>query len=207
MGGQLDGLGVGDPAGVGDGDPESAGAGDGLAAVGEGDEDGAVTTQEQRWARAELSIGVQDAKRVRRTPGVVIGITGLLVLAVGATATVDLRRLQTPRGGALAWTEAAVFGDCRAFLALSLVEDPTAERRNDDEICRDLRKASEAARANSTRIELRPRSVDRRGRGATVTIDVRGPDGTTTVSVRLVRRGGDWLVVRRAGACASSSCY
>lgn len=166
-----------------------------------------MTTQEQRWATAELTIGVHDAKRIRRTPGVLIGVTGLLVLAVGATAAVDLRRLQTPRGAALAWTEAAVFGDCRAFLALSRVTDPAAERRNDDEICRDLRAATAQARANSTRIDLRPRSVDQRGRTAVVTIDVRGPDGTSAATVRLVHRGDDWLAVRRPGACAAVGCY
>lgn len=166
-----------------------------------------MTTQEERWARAELTLDVQTARRVRRTPGVVIGILALLVLAVGITAAVDLRRLQTPRGAALAWVEAATFGDCRAFLALSAVRDANEERRTDDEICRALRTATTDARSNATRIQLNAGRVQRRGRAATVTIAVRRPDGVRPVALQLVRRSGDWLVLREPGACAALPCY
>jgi len=54
-----------------------------------------------------------------------LGTLLALTLAVGTIAAIDLRRLQTPRGTALAWTGAAVFGDCTAYLALS-VPDPAA---------------------------------------------------------------------------------
>ena len=95
------------------------------------------TKTEQRWDAAELTLQGGYRKRVRRTPGVVVGIMGLLVLAVGVTAAVDLSRLQTPHGAASAWTEAAVFGNCRAYLALSLpLEDET---RSDDQVCAALR--------------------------------------------------------------------
>jgi hypothetical protein len=166
-----------------------------------------VTTQEQRWATAERSLDVQAARRIRRTPGVVIAILALLTLAVGVTAAVDLRRLHTPRGAALAWTEAATFGNCRAFLALSRPDDPTAERRTDDEICRSLRAATEQARSDVTRIKITPRSVERHGGTAVVVIDVRGPDGTRQLRLDLVHRHDEWLVVRQAGACGDVSCY
>ena len=166
-----------------------------------------MTTQEQRWATAELSLDVQAAKRIRRTPGVVIMILLLLTLAVGVTAAVDLRRLHTPRGAALAWTEAATFGNCRAFLALSRVADPTAERRTDDEICRALRAATADNRNDVTRIAITPKSVEQHGRTADVVLEVRDPDGVRSVRLHLVHRGDDWLVTRGAGACGDATCY
>jgi hypothetical protein len=129
------------------------------------------------------------------------------VLAVAVTAAVDLRRLQTPRGAALAWTEAATFGSCRAFLALSRPDDPLADRRTDEEICRSLRAATAKARSDVTRISLKARSVVQHGGTAVVVIDVRGPDGSRSVRLDLVRRGDAWLVVRRAGACGDVGCY
>lgn len=166
-----------------------------------------MTTQEERWARAELTLDVQAERRIRRTPAVVIGITALLVLAVAVTAAIDLRRLQTPRGAALAWAEAATFGDCRGFLALSVVDEPTNDRRTDDEICSSLRRSTETARANSTRITLTARSVVQAGRRAVVRVETRGPDGTREVPLSLTRRGSDWLVIRQAGACGDVACY
>lgn len=166
-----------------------------------------MTTQEQRWARAERSLDVQAARRIRRTPGVVIAILALLTLAVGVTAVVDLRRLHTPRGAALAWAEAATFGNCRAFLALSRPDDAAAERRTDDELCQALRAATEQNRNDVTRISLSPRAVEQHGSAAVVVIDVRGPDGSHEVRLQLVRRGDEWLVVRAADACAGVTCY
>jgi hypothetical protein len=144
---------------------------------------------------------------MRRTPGVVIAITLLLTLAVGVTAAVDVRRLQTPRGAALAWIDAATFGNCRAFLALSRVDDPTAGRRTDDEICRALRTATADARADVTRISITPRTVEQHGSTAVVVINVRAPAGARDVQLKLVHRGHDWLVVRAAGACGAVACY
>lgn len=163
-----------------------------------------MTTQEQRWATAELTLDVQAAKRVRRTPAVLIAITGLLVLAVGLTAAVDLRRLQSPRGAATAWTEAAVFGDCRAFLELSAPND--ADRRTDDEICQALRAKTATARSEASRTTLETRSVVRRGREAVATIAVHGPDTTTVLTLRLVHRGGRWLVLREVLQCGVVTC-
>ena len=164
-------------------------------------------TQEQRWGAAERGLDLQNARRVRRTPGVVIAILLLLTLAVGVTAAVDLRRLQTPRGAALAWTEAAVFGNCRAFLSLSQPDDATTERRTDSEICRSLRAATAEARNDVTRIAIRPRSVVQHGRTADAVIEVREPVGTRELRLHLVHRGRDWLVVRDDGACHYLTCY
>jgi hypothetical protein len=166
-----------------------------------------VTTQEQRWATAERTLDVQATRRMRRMPGMVIAITALLTLAVGVTAAIDLNRLHTPRGAALAWTEAAVFGNCRAYLALSSPADPTAERRTDDEICQSLRAATAKARNDASRISLRATSVVPHGRTAVVVVDVRGPDGVRVATLHLVHRGSDWLVLRSAGACGDVTCY
>jgi len=165
-----------------------------------------VSTTEERWAKAELTIDVGNAKRVRRTPAVVIGITGLLILAVGATAATDLRRLQSPRGASLAWTEAAVFGDCRAFVALSRPVDPTTEKRTDAELCQALRRLTADARANSTRIVLVPGAVQSDGRRATSTVQVRRPGTTVDARLALVKRGDDWLVLRDSVVCAAVGC-
>lgn len=164
-----------------------------------------MTTQEQRWATAERTLDASAARRIRRTPWIIIGIVALLVLAVGITAAVDLRRLQTPRGAALAWTEAATFGNCRAFFALSRPSDPLADRRTDDDLCRALRDASAPARADVTRVSITPRSVVQHGRSAVVLLDVRDPRGTRTIRLDLVHRGNDWLVLR--GACGDTTCY
>jgi hypothetical protein len=166
-----------------------------------------VTTQEQRWATAERTLDVNAAQRMRRTPGVVIGITALLILAVGITAAVDLRRLHTPRGAALAWTEAATFGDCRAFLSLSRPDDPTAERRTDDEICQALRSSTAKARSEASRVFLTATSIEHQGRDAFVTMEVRTPEGRRTPRLHLIRHGDGWVVLRQPGACGDVTCY
>jgi hypothetical protein len=158
-----------------------------------------VPTVEERWAAAELTLEGGRRKRVRRTPGVVVGITGLLVLAVGVTAAVDLRRLQTPHGAALAWTEAAVFGNCRAYLALS---EPVAnETRTDDEVCDALAARTEDARDDPKRFDVTAGAVREHGRGATVAVTIRRPDGTTNTELHLARRDDDWLVLLDDAAC------
>lgn len=164
-----------------------------------------MATQEQRWATAERELDVHAARRIRRTPSVVIGILGLLVLAVGIISAVDLGRLQTPRGAALAWTEAATFGDCHAFLSLSRTTDPAADGST-DEICRALRASTARARSEANRIRLTAKSVERHARDAVVTVQVTGPDGARTLPLHLVERGDRWLVLRQPGACDDLAC-
>ena len=163
-----------------------------------------MATTEERWAAAELTLERGYRKRVRRTPGVVVGIIGLLVLAVGVTAAVDLHRLQTPRGASLAWTEAAVFGNCRAYLALS--EPVGREIRSDATVCRALRARTAAARDDPQRFDVQAGAVVQRGRTARVLVRVRRPDATTQAELHLVRRGDDWLVLLDSTACGQVGC-
>ena len=163
-----------------------------------------MPTTEEHWAVAELTLERGYRKRVRRTPGVVVGILGLLVLAVGVTAAVDLRRLQTPRGASLAWTEAAVFGNCRAYLALS--EPVVAEKRSEDAVCDALADRTEEARDDPEQFDVEAGAVEQRGRRATVRVTVRRPDGTTETALHLVRRSDDWLVLLDDTACRAIGC-
>ncbi|MDT7544558.1 MAG: hypothetical protein QOE99_668 [Actinomycetota bacterium] len=163
-----------------------------------------MATTEQRWAEAERGLDVQTARRVRRTPGVVIGILALLVLAVGVTAAVDLRRLQTPRGASQAWTEAATFGDCRAYFALSRAAE--ADARSESDQCRQLRRSTADARAQSAAYSFTPVAVERHGRTATVVMRLRRPGGTVTAELHLVRRNSDWLVLREPPTCGVVGC-
>jgi hypothetical protein len=165
-----------------------------------GQDDG-VTTQEDRWRRAERTLDVEAARRVRRTPTVVIGLTGLLVLAVSLTAVVDLRRLQTPRGAALAWASAATFGECRGYQRLSVDVGPTPAPT-----CRELRAATAADRAEASHLSLRAASVTVTGTTAIVVVELRGPQGPRSVTLHLVRSGDAWLVQREPGLCAAG-CY
>lgn len=163
---------------------------------------------EAAYARAEGKLDAYYAARRRRGPVVLLATVLVLTLAVGVIAAVDLRRLQTPRGTALAWTGAAVFGDCTAYDRLS-VRDPDAlrpERRTDSEVCRDLRRQTADARENAARIGLDVTSVARRGREATVGVEVRRPDGTDRVDLPLVRRGDGWAVVRTPEVCLAVGC-
>ena len=163
-----------------------------------------MPTTEERWAAAELTLERGHRKRVRRTPGVVVGITGLLVFAVAVTAAVDLERLQTPRGASLAWAEAAVFGNCRAYLALS--EPVRAERRSDDQVCKTLADRTDEARDNSERYGVEAGVVEEHGSTATVAVAIRRPTGTTRTQLHLVRRGDDWLVLLDDQACGQIGC-
>ena len=163
---------------------------------------------EQAYARAEQKLDVYYAKRRRRGPEILIGTCVALALAVGTVAAVDLRRLQTPRGAALAWTGAAVFGDCTAYSRLS-VEDPqsrVADRRSDTTLCGDLREKTEEARGNAARTGIDVVRIEQAGREATVEVEVRRPDGTRRVDLPLVRKGDGWAVVRTPEVCRVVGC-
>ena len=128
----------------------------------------------------------------------------LLSLAVGAVAAIDLRRLQTPRGTALAWTGAAVFGDCTAYDRLSIA--PAPERRSDAAVCRDLRAATEDARADASTIGIDVLSVEQRGREATVEVQVRRGADEASVELPLRRKGDGWGVVLTDEVCRVVGC-
>ena len=75
---------------------------------------------ERRYAQAERKLDAYYDKRRRRGPPILLGTLLALTLAVGVTTAIDLRRLQTPGGAALAWTGATLFGDCTRYLNLSV---------------------------------------------------------------------------------------
>lgn len=127
-----------------------------------------------------------------------------LSLAVGAVAAIDLRRLQTPTGTALAWTGAAVFGDCTAYDRLSI--PPDSERRSDAAVCRELRTSTEDARAAAATIGIELRSVEQRGREATAVVEIRRGVEETSIELRLRRKGDGWAVVLTDEVCQAVGC-
>lgn len=143
------------------------------------------------------------------------------MLGVGLVASADLRRLQTPRGTALAWTEAAVFGDCRGYAKLSVRDpgealdtdaqtdartDTRTDTRTDEQRCRDLRRGSEDARLHSGTIGLDAIRVVQRGSSATVQIRLTRDRTARTALLFLVRKGSGWAVVRDTVACSQVGC-
>jgi len=164
-------------------------------------------TIEQRYAAAEARLEAARARRVRRTPVVLVALVGLLVLACGLVAAYDLRRLQTPRGTALAWTEAAVFGECTGYGRLSVaaagrLPDPRGEAQR----CADLRRATAGARAEQASLAIRSGAAVRRGRSAEVPVTVVRRSGTRDAVLHLVRQDHGWAVVRDEAACAAAAC-
>ena len=128
----------------------------------------------------------------------------VLSLAVGTVAAIDLRRLQTPRGTALAWTGAAVFGDCTAYDRLSIAPEP--ERRSDAAICRALTASTAEARAAASTIGIELESVEQRGREATARVAIRRGDDETSVDLPMRRKGDGWAVVLTDEVCRVVGC-
>ena len=126
-----------------------------------------------------------------------------LVLAVGITGAVDLRRLQTPQGVALRWVQAAVLGGCDDYLSFSI---STTETRARDEVCHDLQVATQPARNDQSRIGIFLGATERSGMEATVTIAVARDGKRTDEHVHLVRTHGSWKVVRDSVTCGSVGC-
>ena len=154
---------------------------------------------EQRYAELERSLEPQKARRVARGPIGLIGVCVVLSLAVGTVAAIDLRRLQTPRGTALGWTSAAVFGDCTAYQRLSFGDF-------DERTCRDLLASTEEARQGSSQYGIDVLSVEQRGREATVGVEVRTPDSTRRVDLPLRRKGDGWAVELTDEVCEAVGC-
>ena len=164
---------------------------------------------ERLYAVAEQKLEVVNARRVQRGPVSLIGVCLAVSLSVGLVAAVDLRRLASPRGAALAWTGAAVFGDCTAYLDLS-VPDPEAvvvDRRSDVDLCRDLRARTEEARGDAPRIDIVAGDATVADDGtAAVLVEVTRPAGTRSVVLALEQRGDRWVVVRTAPTCLAVGC-
>lgn len=154
---------------------------------------------EKRYAELERSLEPQKARSIARGPIGLIGVCVVLSLAVGTVAAIDLRRLQTPRGTALAWTGAAVFGDCTAYERLSFGDF-------DERTCRDLLAATEEARQDSSQYGIDVVSVAQSGREATVEVEVRTPEGAERVDLPLRRKGDGWAVELTDEVCEVVGC-
>ncbi len=162
---------------------------------------------EQAYARAEDKLEAYYDRRRRRGPPILLATMLALVLAVGTVAAVDLRRLRTPRGTALAWTGATVFGDCTAYLALSVADPVLApEGRTDRELCRVLRQQTAVNRDAAAQIGIDLLAVRRSGNEATATLSIRRPDGEQQVELSMRRRGDGWAVIRTPEVCAGLGC-
>jgi hypothetical protein len=168
-------------------------------------------TREQRierlYAQAEHKLEGDRARSVARGPITLVAVLVALSLAVGVTAAIDLRRLDTPLGTALGWTGAAVYGDCEAYQRLSEA-DPAgaAEARSDADVCRDLRALTTDAREMPASIDIRADAGPVRGDVAEVPVTVTRPGRERRVVLPLQRRDGDWRVVRTAEVCRVVGC-
>lgn len=158
------------------------------------------------WAAAEEEAAERRRQKARRQPLILLATINALVLATGLTATVDLRRLATPGGTALKWTQAAVFGDCEDYLAYSVADRTVPDERTEDQLCRDLRASTQEARADSISIGLTLGRVLQQPYGAEVELTITRAEEPTRVAMKLVRVDGRWRVVRNALTCSSVGC-
>jgi hypothetical protein len=159
---------------------------------------------EARYAEAEARDFARRKQKLRRQPIYLIAIINTLVLGIGATASVDLRRLRTPGGVALRWTQAAVFGGCDDYLHFSVPDGPEDRARH--ELCHDLSAQTAQARTHNTQIGLKLGPVHEAGQSAVVQVTLTRAGTPTVLQLRLVRRSGAWKVLRDADTCASVGC-
>lgn len=144
--------------------------------------------------------------RARRQGVVLLVVMDLLVLAVGLTAMVDLRRLRTPGGTALRWVQAAALGDCSDYLGYSVAAADRPEQRTDEVLCADLRAATRTARDSPLSIGLRLTGVQEQGSTARASLVLTRDQKAHDVVVALVRLDGNWKVLRDALTCGSVGC-
>lgn len=154
---------------------------------------------DRRYAELERSLEPQRARSIARGPIGLIAVCLALALAVGTVAAIDIRRLQTPRGAALGWTSAAVFGDCESYRRLSFGD-------LDARTCLELRTSTQQARETAAGIGIDVLSVQQRGRQATVRVQVRRGEDTAQVDLPLRRKGDGWAVELTAEVCAVIGC-
>jgi hypothetical protein len=164
-----------------------------------------VTTLDDRYAAAEAAAEAKRRAKARRQPLVLIALMNVLVLGIGFTAVVDLRRLETPTGTALRWVQAAVFGDCTDYLTFSAAGGPPDERSR-QQLCADLRAVTADARNERLRIGLRVQGARTAGATAEVRLELVRQGHPTALRVHLVRRHKRWVVLRDAVTCGSVGC-
>ena len=165
-----------------------------------------MTTVQARWSQAEAAAEARRSTKARRQPLILLALLNVLVLGIGVTASVDLRRLNTPGGTSLRWVQSAVFGNCEDYLTYSVSDASVVDARSRAQLCRDLRAATVAARADSSTIGLRLGRIVRSGDRAEVEITLLRSGAPTVVSLRTTRLGGHWRVVRDRLSCASVGC-
>jgi hypothetical protein len=161
---------------------------------------------ERAYALAEEKNVARKEATIRRGPVSLVAVCLGFALLVGITAAVDLRRLKTPEGTALAFAGAAVFGDCNAYLRLSLRADD--DERDDDERCERIRRATQEARDRPGDVEIELVSTEERAETAGAVVRVRQPGDATSQDVRLSMRprGGGWAVELTERTCAVLAC-
>ncbi len=162
--------------------------------------------QAERYAALERSVEAQRKRSIARGPIGLIAVLLLLSLGVGIVAAVDLRRLQTPRGAALAWTTAVVFGDCTAYERQSVPPEGLGEVRSDEEVCSDLLRETAAARDAPQEYGVELLDVQQNGEAASAVVEVRRPEETVELDLQIVRRGEGWAVVRTFELCLEIGC-
>ena len=165
-----------------------------------------MTTLQARWSEAEAVAEARRRTKARRQPLILLALLNVLVLGIGVTASVDLRRLNTPGGTSLRWVQSAVFGNCEDYLAYSVPDASVTDARPRSQLCRDLRAATATARADSSTIGLRLGGVVRSGNRAEVEITLLRSGTPTVVSLRTTRLGGHWRVVRDRVTCTVVGC-
>ncbi|MCW2599809.1 MAG: hypothetical protein JWM02_1638 [Frankiales bacterium] len=104
------------------------------------------------------------------------------------------------------WTQAAVFGDCKDYLAYSEPDPSQPDLRSPDQLCHDLRASSAQARADSIKIGLRLGRVLPNASGAEVEIVLIRKGVTNDVSMTLAKVHGSWRVIRDPRTCRSLGC-
>jgi hypothetical protein len=161
---------------------------------------------ERAYALAEVKNEARKEATIRRGPVSLIVVCLGFALLVGITAAVDLRRLQTPEGTALAFAGAAVFGDCNAYrrLALRAADDD----RDEDERCLEIRRATQDARDRPADVEIELVSAQEEGDTARAVVRVRRPgdDESEDVPLSMRPRGGGWVVELTERTCAVLAC-
>lgn len=157
---------------------------------------------ERRYAELEGKNEQRKAATVRRGPVSLIAVCLGVALVVGITAAVDLRRLRTPEGTALAFVGAAVFGDCATYRQLAAEDLP-----DDDAFCLALLELTQQARERPDDVEIEVLStVAGDPPGATALVRVRRGDDEQVVELPLVREGGELRVRRSPELCAALAC-
>ena len=162
---------------------------------------------EDRYRAMEDEAEARRLRKIRRQPVILLALINVLTLAVAATAVIDLRRLATPQGTALAWTEAALFGQCDSYAELSVADPARPERRSSRKRCEALRVATATARQDVARIALNPVGTHVTGGQALASVRLRRSTGDAVViALDLTRTHGHWRVVRSARTCRVLAC-